>query len=93
MTKETWVIILGVVVALTPFLGFPGSWKMFMYVLAGLVISSLALLLQLRKVSENRNSISKNGKQTDVYMENGMRTLTENPTRNGQKETKSAIQG
>lgn len=44
MNKIHAVIVLGIVVALTPYLGIPASWKTFLNVVLGLVISLLSYL-------------------------------------------------
>jgi len=74
MSKETWIVVLGIVVAVMPFLGFPGSWKIIIYIVLGLAIAALALLLQFRKSSEVRSSLSESGRRTDSYVENGIKS-------------------
>jgi membrane protein implicated in regulation of membrane protease activity len=90
MSKEIWIVVLGILIAAVPFLGFPGSWKTVIYVFVGLVIASLAFLLQLRKTSDTRNSSSKNGRQTDVYVENSTQVLEENRTHNEQEKNQNS---
>jgi hypothetical protein len=45
MSKEMGVILLGLVIIVTPFLGIPGTWKTAVVVIAGL--GELLLLFQL----------------------------------------------
>jgi len=73
MNKETWLVILGAIVALTPFLGIPGTWKTTVYVVVGVLIMIITFLIRLRQIAHNRNSDALNGKKTDIYVENGMR--------------------
>ncbi|GMQ95493.1 MAG: hypothetical protein BMS9Abin13_610 [Patescibacteria group bacterium] len=42
MSKKSITIILGILIALMPFLGFPGSAESVFFVLAGLLIAALA---------------------------------------------------
>lgn len=44
--KERTVIILGLLVAILPFLGFPNSWRTPLFALLGLLISVLAFLIR-----------------------------------------------
>jgi hypothetical protein len=46
MSKEMTVIALGVLVAVTPYLGIPGSWKTVVLVLAGLCLAGAGFLLR-----------------------------------------------
>ena len=78
MTKEMWIIVLGIVVALVPFLGFPGSWKTVIFVLVGLAIAVLAFIIRLRRMTQMRNALSTKGRQTDSYVENDIRVESRN---------------
>ncbi|MEK7551794.1 MAG: hypothetical protein AAB534_00040 [Patescibacteria group bacterium] len=42
MAKNNFIIILGIIVAILPFLGFPQKFKTLLFVLFGLLISLLA---------------------------------------------------
>lgn len=46
MSKEIGVVMLGIFVAVLPFLGFPQSWRAVLFVIAGLAIVLLGLLLR-----------------------------------------------
>lgn len=46
MSKETGVIILGFLVAILPFLGFPESWRVFFFVLLGAGIATLGFVMR-----------------------------------------------
>jgi hypothetical protein len=55
MSKQTSVLILGIFVAILPFLGFPQSWRIVMFVIAGICIAILAFMLRadhLRREAE-----------------------------------------
>jgi hypothetical protein len=43
MPKNRMILVIGVLVALLPVLGFPGSWEAFFQVLAGLSIVALSI--------------------------------------------------
>jgi len=45
MNKNHVIIILGLLVALIPFLGFPGAWKTFFITVSGLVIALISFLI------------------------------------------------
>lgn len=42
MKKRTIIVILGLWIALLPFLGLPGSWKKFILIVSGLAIAGVA---------------------------------------------------
>jgi hypothetical protein len=46
MSKETGVLIAGLLVFLTPFLGVPGSWRTVILVILGAAIAILGFLLR-----------------------------------------------
>lgn len=46
MTKDVGILILGLLVAAMPFLGFPGNVKTIVFVVAGLLIALLAFLIR-----------------------------------------------
>jgi hypothetical protein len=46
MSKEATVVILGVFIAVLPFLGFPESWRVVMYVVSGISIMALGFMLR-----------------------------------------------
>lgn len=48
MTKESFLIMLGVATALIPFSGFPSSWKSAATVLAGMCITATAFVVRSR---------------------------------------------
>jgi hypothetical protein len=57
MSKEISVMVLGIVVALTPYLGLPGEWRTILLVLLGLSIAAIGFLLRrdvLTKGASNR---------------------------------------
>lgn len=71
MTKDVGILILGLVVAATPFLGLPSSWKTALFVVSGLAITLLAFLLRgdiSYRAGEKHN---KGERRTDTFAENG----------------------
>lgn len=71
MTKDIALIILGFLVLLLPFLGFPGSWESVLLVLFGFGIITLAFFLRKEIVGHPSQHGSQKGKKTDVFVENG----------------------
>lgn len=49
MSKNKIVFILGIVLIVLPFLGFPSAWKTFFMVVIGLFLVSLSFTTSLRK--------------------------------------------
>lgn len=72
MSKDAIIIVLGLVVAATPFLGFPSSWEMGMLIIVGLAIAALAFLL--RRDVLRRGGYRPRQAAHDVYVENGADT-------------------
>jgi len=52
MTRESTILLLGLVTALAPFLGLPYSWLMVILPLAGFSIVILSVLLRARRMQE-----------------------------------------
>lgn len=53
MTNRLTIITLGLLVALMPFLGFPGVVETIFYAIAGLLIASMAYVLKVSKAPED----------------------------------------
>lgn len=49
MSKSRFIIAIGVIIALLPFLGFPHSWESFFQVVAGLGIVGLSVWTRIDK--------------------------------------------
>ena len=68
MSKDLTIIVLGLWVAVMPFLGFPGFWEMVIFVISGLAIAAITFMLR-REVGnadgETTNTVP------DVYTQNG----------------------
>jgi hypothetical protein len=72
MHKGTTVILLALAVALMPFLGFPSSWKIIFYVVAGFGIAIFSFL-DKKEILENVQTVGwKEDNQTDVFVQNGV---------------------
>ena len=92
MKKDLSIIILGLVVVITPFLGIPTSWKNVVFVVIGLTISVFAYLLQK---DMNNDGHARVEKRTEIFVENGVRksdslvkTENEEPQDNNTTDTK-----
>lgn len=46
MTKEMWLIVLGILAVVVPYTGFPGVWKTVFFVVAGITIAAIGFLLR-----------------------------------------------
>jgi hypothetical protein len=71
MSKDLIVIILGILVAIMPFLGFPRSWETIIFLISGLIIAILGLILRGKLIAYSSRMFSSE-KRTDAYVENGM---------------------
>lgn len=70
MSKESFIFILGVVVAVTPFLGIPGTWKQWVFIIAGVLI--IVVGYQLRRASFIRSIETPHGeRRADAFVESG----------------------
>ncbi len=58
MSKEMGVILLGLVIIVTPFLGIPGSWKTAVIVIAGLGVMLLGFLLRGQLLTRSGHTAS-----------------------------------
>lgn len=58
MTKTQFLITMGSIVAVMPFLGFPGSVKDTIIAVLGIAIALISFLLGRRAKQDNRNSLS-----------------------------------
>ena len=74
MTKKRTIIILGVLVALLPFLGFPKGLRDMLLVLAGLAIAIIGFLLK-RKIEKVAMSA-----QNDTFTQNSAYRTENTPT-------------
>jgi len=58
MSKKSTIILLGILVFLAPFTGFPSSWKFIFYIIAGLLVAILGSLMKGDNDQSVLNSIS-----------------------------------
>jgi len=72
MKKDTSILILGIIVVATPFLGVPSPWKTVIFVGAGLTIAALAYLLQ-RDVGGEIHF--EGDRKTEMFVENDVRPI------------------
>lgn len=68
MSKELVVIILGLLVALMPYLGFPGSWKTVFSIVIGIVIAGIAFIIRQERLWKEREEM--HGRRADTFVEN-----------------------
>lgn len=68
MTRESFILILGAIVAATPFLGIPGSWKQYILVASGVLI--VIVSYQLRRAAFFRSIETSDGeRRADAFVE------------------------
>jgi hypothetical protein len=67
--KARFVVLLGLVIAATPYLGIPSAWKTPLYTGTGLLIALLALLIRHQ---------SGRSRRADSFVENGTHTSKQN---------------
>ncbi|MDP6387869.1 MAG: hypothetical protein QGG63_01145 [Candidatus Pacebacteria bacterium] len=82
MSKHTIIIVLGIWVAVLPFLGFPGFWKTLFFVFSGLGIIALILLIKNKSSNNIPFKFGSGEKKTEVYTENGMNDNTKHEVKN-----------
>lgn len=46
MSRESLLVVMGIILAVSPFSGFPLSWLMWFYLLIGLIIAGIAFSLR-----------------------------------------------
>lgn len=66
MRKEKTLFIIGVWVAILPFLGFPSSWRAVLFLITGLAIMYIAYLFYL----EVKIRLSKDVSQSKAFVDN-----------------------
>lgn len=64
------IILLGVITALLPFVGVPHSWKQWLFVMAGVVITILGLLADERTFKQEERSHSPIRKEREHLLDN-----------------------
>lgn len=68
MSKEVSVITLGALVALSPFLGLPGSWRSVLLVAIGLVLVLIGIILRRDVLSRGES------KGTSFFVDNRVKS-------------------
>jgi uncharacterized membrane protein len=58
MGKDVFIMLLGVWVAILPFLGFPGSWDRILLLISGIIIISIGI--SLRREQSRKDTVSVN---------------------------------
>ena len=101
MTKDVGILILGLTVAATPFLGIPSSWKTVIFVVSGLIIAILSFLLRGNLSLTAYSKHNKEERRTDTFAENsltrgqeagnGIKKISESDTH--EKERKAGREG
>ncbi len=71
MSKETLVFVLGVLIFFVPFLGFPGEWKEWFLMGAGVLLMGSGYSLR-RKAFFQSLEQENGGRHSDVFVESQM---------------------
>jgi VIT1/CCC1 family predicted Fe2+/Mn2+ transporter len=69
MIKISSIFILGIVIALIPFSGFPKSTKDLIYIIAGLAVAALSYLIR-RELHEVLRSLHNSDLKNDTFTQN-----------------------
>jgi hypothetical protein len=70
MSKETIVIVLGLLVALMPYqIGIPGQWKSYFYIISGVIIAGVVFVIRQERLWKEREAQSE--QKTNTFMESG----------------------
>ena len=74
MSKNKAVLILGILIAIMPWLGLPSSWKNVFYFLAGAVLVIIAVVVHVKR----RGALDVEQKEivTEVFVENNGKNST-----------------
>lgn len=67
MTKDVGILVLGLLIAVMPFLGFTSNIETIIFVVSGLTVAVLAFLIRGEEVLPKNNIERK----TDMFVENG----------------------
>lgn len=71
MSKNSLVAVVGLLVAVMPFLGFPGTWKSYFFIVAGLFLIFLAFLNHRERKALYRELGKEDHTGQPSYVENG----------------------
>lgn len=70
MSKETIVIVLGILVALMPHqFGIPGEWKQYFYIVAGVIIAGIVYVIRQERIWKEREAQAEH--KTNTFSESG----------------------
>ena len=64
MSKEMTLVVLGVLVAVAPYLGIPGTWRTLLLVILGCAIALIGFLLRGEALSRGMD-----GSESDPFIE------------------------
>lgn len=60
---------MGIIIALTPFSGFPSAWKEFIYIICGVLIAILSILIR-RELHEVLRMMHNDDAKSDTFSQN-----------------------
>lgn len=79
MSKEVGVVLLGLAVIITPYLGVPSAWRTALLVLAGLALVVTGLLLRAQ-------AMMRAGKHSSPFVENNTAKIVHDYSHESHKE-------
>ena len=71
MSKEMWVIVLGIWIVVVPYLGIPGSWRTVILVISGIALAAIGFFLRAETIARGGRS------QHHPFVENSHPTMHE----------------
>lgn len=77
MSKEVVLIVLGLVVALMPYLGFPGSWKTTFSIVVGVCIAGVAFIVRQERLWQEREESTE--RRVDTFVEKDAHSSSREP--------------
>lgn len=86
MSKDIVIIVLGIWIAIVPFLGFPGLWETIIYVVSGLGVVLMTFLLRRDIILYVSRITARKRKSTDVYVENRMDSIEQTDSKAGESK-------
>lgn len=70
MSKNSFIFLLGILIATLPATGFPSAWKTVFYVIMGIAVSIVALLLRKEANSLRKALKGREHTITDSFVQN-----------------------
>ncbi len=66
MSAESTLILTGLLIAITPFLGLPSVWYSYIFAILGLLVLGIGLLLRARRMASIHHTETSPAQETDT---------------------------